>query len=80
MKRGIITLLSVLALAFAFAGCGESSGSYSASGENTDSVTDTVGVEVAEVLEETPAQRVTVEEYTNKLSISNTVGVPPVRP
>ena len=74
MKRGIITLLSVLALAFAFAGCGESNGSYSASSASSD------GVDVAEVVEDTQAETVTVEEYVGKLSIADTVGVPPARP
>jgi len=71
MKRGIIALLSVLALAFAFAGCGGSDGSYSASTEQNDVVVDdTQDVVVGTI----------TDSVVNELGISSSLGTPPARP
>ncbi len=40
MKRGIITLLSVLAIAFAFAGCGDSGSKGASNVPSTNTVTE----------------------------------------
>ena len=75
IKRGIIALLSVLALAFVFAGCGDS-GSFT----EVKSDVDNTPVEVVVADDDTAVVNDTVAEYLNGLSISDELGVPPVRP
>lgn len=74
MKRGIVTLLSVLALALAFAGCGEEDGAYSQSGMGAGDTSDVT------VTEEPVSSGTPVDEYVSKLGISEQLGTPPGRP
>lgn len=69
MKKGMIALLSVLALAFAFAGCSED-GSFTKVGTGSENT----------VVEDTVTVDDSIEGYVNGLSISDELGVPPVRP
>ena len=75
MKRGIIALLSVLALAFAFAGCGGSNGSFNEAASDVDNTP---------VVEDGAVEGSVVDDsvagYVKGLSINDELGVPPVRP
>ncbi len=68
MKKGIIALLSALALALAFAGCSGSDGSFSSSGEEII----TSDVDVAGVTD--------VSKAVNEFGIDPALGTPPALP
>ena len=77
MKRGIITLLSVLAISLAFTGCGEE-GSYTENGASAGS-TGSTGTVVASG-QGAVEQVDSVDAYISELGIGEKLGVPPVRP
>ena len=70
MKKGIMALLSVLALAFAFVGCSESDGAY---GSTEDSNV------VVEALDTTDVDSAATT-FTNEFGIDSSLGVPPALP
>ena len=72
MKKGIIALLSVLALAFAFAGCSESDGGYSSATDEADNSS----VETVTTTEDD----VTATTVPNELGINSELGLPPELP
>ena len=71
MKKVIISLLSVLAIAFAFVGCNE------ASINSGSTVTDSEVADTEVVVD--PTTDIT-EETVNELGISSYLGTPPARP
>ena len=76
MKKLIITLLSVLAIAFTFTGCGDSAGSISSSIESTTEAingTDTSGV----VIDNGDTTSTTI---TNEFGLNPSLGTPPPLP
>ncbi len=68
MKKGIVALLSALVLALTFAGCSESDGSFSSSGDSTV----TGDVDIVGVTD--------VSKAVNEFGLDPVLGTPPALP